>query len=177
MTATPPEAMREYSRAPGPARGWQAAVPPLLAACALTGAALLFLSEFTTLFTIHASNHRGALQSTRGSSHNAWAFVPIALMGAILAVALLRSASRAPLVALLGLGVVALLIAVLGDLPDAQASGVFSRRFLLARASPSTGMYLETLGAVLMIAAAGTGLLLSAPSLPRRRSVPAASSF
>jgi hypothetical protein len=61
------------------------------------------------------------------------------------------------------LGVVALLIALLGDLPDAQASGLVgsaATRFTTASSTPSAGLYLETLGAVVLVISAGAGLLL-----------------
>jgi len=74
-----------------------------------------------------------------------------------------------PQLALLALGVLglaALLIALVGDLPDAQASGLIlgpSGRYALASSSPGVGFYLETLGAVILLIAAGAGLLLTAP--------------
>jgi hypothetical protein len=74
---------------------------------------------------------------------------------------------------------VALLIGLLGDLPDAQRTGLVrahaaGRHYLNAHSSPSTGMYLETLGAVIILVAAGFGLLLGQPAAPEhpRRQAP-----
>ena len=64
------------------------------------------------------------------------------------------------------LGLVSLLIALLGDLPDAQATGLvgsLATGLKIASASPSTGLYLETLGAVLLLITAAAGLLLQTP--------------
>ena len=64
------------------------------------------------------------------------------------------------------LGLVSLLIALLGDLPDAQATGLvgsLATGLKIASASPGTGLYLETLGAVVLLITAAAGLLLQTP--------------
>jgi hypothetical protein len=69
------------------------------------------------------------------------------------------------------LGLVTLVIALAGDLPDAQATGAVNPagRFQSATASPATGLYLETLGAMLLIIIAGCGLVLAGPARIRAR--------
>ena len=55
------------------------------------------------------------------------------------------------------LGIATLLIALLGDLPDAHATGLIgssASQYVQGAASPSAGLYLETLGAVLLRAEA-----------------------
>lgn len=64
------------------------------------------------------------------------------------------------------LGVVALLIALLRDLPDAHATGLVGSAatgLRSASSSPGVGLYLETLGAVVLLITAVCGLLLLAP--------------
>jgi hypothetical protein len=66
--------------------------------------------------------------------------------------------------------VVGLLIALIGDLPDAQATGIVGSvvaGFRSATDKPSAGMYLETLGAIMLLIAGGCGLLLGAPGVRR----------
>ena len=67
------------------------------------------------------------------------------------------------------LGVATLLIALLGDLPDAHATGLIgssANQYVQGVSSPSAGLYLETLGAVLLLVSGGVGFLMlgSAPS-------------
>ena len=72
------------------------------------------------------------------------------------------------------LGLIALVIALVGDLPDARASGLVgssATRFLEARSSPAVGLYLETLGAVLLLLASGLGLLMLGAGEGARRHV------
>ncbi len=49
----------------------------------------------------------------------------------------------------------------MGDLPDATQTGNLERTFEDAKASPLTGLYLETLGAILLLLGAGLGLLIA----------------
>ena len=90
----------------------------------------------------------------------------------ILAFAVLRAGSRPALLAIGISGVVALLIALLGDLPDANSSGNLptpSGQFVAARTTPGVGMYLETTGAVVLIATCGLGFMFLGPPQPPRR--------
>ena len=56
-------------------------------------------------------------------------------------------------------------------IPDAQASGLIgtaTTRLATASSSPSVGLYLETLGAFVLLIIATGGLLLTPPQSPRR---------
>ncbi len=96
--------------------------------------------------------------------------VPIALLAALLTWGATRDGSPPALLAIGLLGVIALLIALIGDLPDAQASGIVLRggHYEAASASPGLGLYLETLGAVLLLITSGAGLLLGGPGTSAR---------
>ena len=68
------------------------------------------------------------------------------------------------------LGVVTLLIALLGDLPDAHATGIVgsgASQYAEGTSTPSAGLYMETLGGVLLLISGGIGLMLL--GAPRRR--------
>lgn len=184
MNRTPPEANTEYSRgrlvsggvsgagatgestaASGPQKGATG-----LFAVAVLGAVLLFLAEFTTLFVVHASGVTKPLKSESAGSHHSYALALIAVVAVVLAVAVWRAGSRPALLGLGVLGVAALLIALAGDLPDATASGLLltSSHYIEAKATPKAGLFLETLGALLLLIACAWGFLLTAP--PSRRS-------
>jgi hypothetical protein len=161
MSATPPEANLEDSRAPRQSPGGERISPGLLAG-GLIGGLLLLLAEFTPLYAEDSARSRGALQTVRTGSHHAYALVPVALVAIALTVAAWRSgsASRPALLALGALGILAILIALIGDLPDATASG-FAHGFVQVKDVPRIGLYLETLGAVVLVVTSGTGLLLT----------------
>jgi hypothetical protein len=133
---------------------------------AVLGAALLVVSEFITLYSVRASGHPGTVETIQGGSNNSYAMIPIAVLGLVLAVAAIRGGGRPALAGLGLVGLVGLLISLIGDLPAAHRTGpiLVARHLLLGASSPSTGMYLETAGAVVLIATAGLGLLLSEPA-------------
>jgi hypothetical protein len=180
MSATPPEAKAEYSRAtadsgvlgapprPGSSRLGRS-IPGAVLGTGVLGAALLIVSEFTDLYKIHVATQRAAISMVTGGSHNTYAFVPIALLAVLLAYGAAREGSRVALLALGILGVISLLIALLGDLPDAKSSGLLMRggHLVTASSNPAAGMYFETLGSIVLILGCGLGLLLG--GLPPRR--------
>ncbi len=183
MNATRPEADTEYSRGHRGSEGGStasdshssdrpqasSAVVALVLLGGLIGAALMVVAEFTPLFTIHSSAYGAAVRTERTGAHQSYALIPVALLAAVLTIVAARSRSRAALLGLGVLGLVALGIALLGDLPDAQATGFIGNPQSLtpASSSPSTGLYLETLGAIILLLTAGTGLLLGAAQ-PRK---------
>ena len=176
MTATPPEARAEYNKNPddpdrAPSVRFEA-VRALVVGGSLTAALLLVVAEFTALLEITTGAHRGAIKTIGAGPHHGYALVPIALMAAFLAVGVWRTGSRAALAGIGALGIATLLIALIGDLPDAQTSGVIGNvttGWVTAKASPSVGLYMETLGAALLIVAAGVGLVLTWPTGRGRR--------
>ena len=183
MTA-PPEANSEYSRGSGPSRRlipapWQVSSEPaspgpdgagparaVLAVGALLGATLVLIAQFTALYHVHSATSSAALKTVGTGGNHAWAPIPLALAAVPLAYAVYRHGSRAALAGLVALGVATLLIALLGDLPDAHSSGLIGSSaggYVQATSSPSAGLYMETLGAVVLIVAGGVGLLMPAP--------------
>lgn len=146
-------------------------VPGLIVGTTVVGAAVLVVAEFLTLYTVQLPNQSVIVFSQRTGSHNAYAMIPIAVLAVVLAVSAVRGGGRYALSALAALALVSLLIGLVGDLPDAHSSGRLYRTHsgkLIPNASstPQTGMYLETLGAILLIASAGLGLLFAQPVGP-----------
>ena len=87
-------------------------------------------------------------------------------MAAALAYAVYRHGHRAALLGLVVLGIATLVIALVGDLPDAHSSGLIGssvRGYVQATSTPSIGLYMETLGAVVLLVVGGVGLLMPAP--------------
>jgi hypothetical protein len=129
----------------------------------LAGAALLLAAEFSPLLKVHSSVSRAAIQTVGTGSHHSYALVPVGLLAVFLSCVVWRARSRLALFTTGVLGVLALLIALLGDLPAAQSSGLIgsaATRYVTASSSPSVGLYLETLGAIVLLITAGAGLLL-----------------
>jgi hypothetical protein len=171
MNATPPEAKAEYSRAPADSGAVSANVSPIprpILIGALLGALLLLVAEFTPLYEVRTAASPGPIKSIGTGSHQAYALLPIGLLAVVLIYGAWRHHSRSALMAIGVLGVIALLVALLGDLPDAHTSGLIgnSARYTLATSSPKAGLYLETLGAGILVLCSGIGLLLggAAPS-------------
>jgi hypothetical protein len=129
---------------------------------ALLGALLLLVSEFTSLYQVHTAASSTPVRTVATRDNDSYALVPLALLAAALGFGVFRSGSRPALLAIGIVGLVTLLIALIGDLPDAQATGLVgspSTHFISATSTPSAGLYLETLGAVLLIATCVLGFL------------------
>jgi hypothetical protein len=124
------------------------------ALAAAVGAALLIVSEFTALYAIHVVGKSGVARTVVSGSHHGYALIPIGLLAGALALLVHRGGGRAPAVALAILGVIALAIALAGDLPDANKRGLLAAGagFQVGTASPSVGFFLETLGAIVLMA-------------------------
>ena len=185
MSATPPDANSEYSRAPAASDliadllawgrapvdpGFSAALRTAVLAGAVLGALLLVVAEFTTLFTVHTAGASAPIKSVSTGSHNSYGLIPVAVLAVVLAWAATSTGNRWALVALLAVGIAALVITLVGDLPDAQASGTIGTvqtGFRSASDKASAGLYLEAAGAIVLMISGGSGLLLGAPGTVR----------
>lgn len=181
MNATPPEARAEYSRGQSGSEGASANFSPTPVAVllgGLLGALLLLVAEFTTLYDVRTAASPGPVKSVGTGSHHSYALVPIAVLAIVLIYGVWRQHSRPALLAIGVLGVIALLIALLGDLPDAHTSGllVSTSHYINASSSPKTGLYMETLGAGVLIVCSGIGLLLAGTAPRARRNSPSVAS-
>lgn len=84
-----------------------------------------------------------------GANHG-YALGVIAVVGAVMGFGAWRG-SRPAAFAVAVLGVAALLIVLLVDLPDVDATGLYGRNYEQAESTPALGFYLETAGAVLLL--------------------------
>jgi hypothetical protein len=150
-----------------------------LLAAAAAGVICLLLATFATIIEIKVGT------TTKVPDHDThlsgWdrhgpALLVIALFAAAMVAGALRGA-RPAMAALAVLGLAALLIAIVGDVPDLNETGFIGQVYEDAAAGPKGGFYLETLGAVLLLASGGLMLALPAPGAPaprvRRRERPA----
>ena len=135
------------------------------------GAVLLIVAEFTPLLEV--STLQVTVKTVNTGSHHTYAQLLIALVALVFLYGAVRGGSRPALWGLAGLAVLSLAISLLGDLPDTSKAGNLADKFESAKASPKSGMYLESLGGVLLLLSAGTGLLLGErPERTERRERP-----
>jgi hypothetical protein len=145
-------------------------------AVALIGAGALVAAEFTPLYQVRTDVGHDIVRSVSGGSHHSYALLPVAVLAVLLTGTMVRSGSPAA-AALVLLGLAALGIALLGDLPDVHRAGLVGMTCGTLRAehclgTPATGLrdahtvagaalYLEALGATALLAAGGAGLIFS----------------
>lgn len=154
-----------------PPAGSDGGLRRLILAGALLAAVLLIAAEFITLYQVHLGNRTTPIQSVTAGSHNSYAMIPIGLLAAALGIAVWRGARQPALLAIGLLGVVALVIVLLGDLPDAHAVGLADAYTVSATTTPNAGLYMEALGAILLIATSGVASAML--GFPRRSALPA----
>jgi hypothetical protein len=134
----------------------------------LAALAALVAAEFSTLREIKAVTVVPKGGTTSGGSHHGYALLVIAVAAAVMAFGALRGGSRPAALAIAVLGLVALLIVLVIDLPSLDDTGLIGRTYDLAEAHPSTGFWLE-LGGAIALAASGLLLLRSRVLLARER--------
>jgi hypothetical protein len=141
----------------------------LVGLVAVLGAVVLLVSQFTTLYQVHVATAAAPIRSGGTGSNHAYALAPVAVLAALLAFVAIRQRSRPALAALGVLSLTTLAIALLVDLPDARATGLvtIAGHYVDASATPSAGLYLETLAAVLLLVSAVFGLVLLGVTLPK----------
>jgi hypothetical protein len=123
---------------------------------ALAGAALLVLADFLDLFQIKTATGLVVKQQSGGGQHG-YAMLVIGI-AAIASTMLARAAEQwPPAAATVLLGMIALAIAVLADLPDATRSDLV-RGGSLADADPALGFWIELVAAV-VTSAGGAALV------------------
>jgi hypothetical protein len=180
MIASRPEAEAKYSRGRGvlrrglgrlngrSERDWRVA-QRAVQAVALSAAAALIVAEFLPLYRVRTDVGHHVVRSVSAGSHHSYALLLMAVLAALLTGALGRSGWPVP-AALALLGLAALGIALLGDLPDVHRAGVLG--------TPATGLrdahtvagaalYLETLGAIALFAVGAAGVIFGVARRPR----------
>jgi hypothetical protein len=132
-----------------------------IAIAAAAGSLLLVISDFTPLF--EARTVTATIGTVTGGSNHLYAMTLIGLVAAPMAWGAIRGGSQPAMISLTVLGLLAVVIALVFDLPDATGTNTLNRSFAYASAHsiPRVGFYLETLGAVLLLIAGGGILLLT----------------
>ena len=143
-----------------------AALRITLCALAAAGAVLLLASIPATVLEIEIAGSRKVAAGT-DLSHSGWerhgpALLLLAVLALVLCAGALRGA-RPAAVALAACGLAALLIVLLGDLPDLDQTGFVGEVYADAKAGPGAGWYLETAGGVLLLVG-GASLAALGPS-------------
>lgn len=186
MNASQPEAEYEYSRGRGGRKGRSQdpetrSEPRLethrnaVLTGAWLGAALLVIAEFLPLLHVQSSSHAHLVGSVTTGSHHSYALLPVAILAAALVLSTWRSGGRLALLAVGLLGLLAIGIALLGDLPSAHSTGLVgtpTTGLATASSSPAAGLFVETAGGALLLLAAAAGMLLEPvlelePAAPR----------
>ena len=137
----------------------------------LLGAALLFISQFLNLSSVHIASSQRALGSITAGAEHGWAMIPIAVLAALLAYGFWSVGSRPALLAVGLLGLLALLITLLHDLSYTHRTGLrtVAGHYVLAGNRPGAGFYLELVGAMLLLLTCVSGFLLIGSGSPVRR--------
>ena len=139
---------------------------------AVFGAILIVVSQFTALYHVHLPTSAAPVKTAGTGANHAWAPIPLALLAVVLAFAVYRYRNRTALIAIALLGVVTLLIALLGDLPDTHSTGLIgsgAAQYVEGTSSPSAGLYMETLGGIVLLISGGLGFLLLTPPRSSQR--------
>jgi hypothetical protein len=140
-------------------------------ALALAGALLLVATEFTAVATVDvASGSCEVIQDTdpeladrcelSGFERNGGAFILLALLAGLMAFGAGFGRSRPAGFALVAIGALVLLWALLVDLPVTDETGAIGRNFEGAEAAAGPGLTLELLGGAVVAAAGLLALLL-----------------
>jgi hypothetical protein len=146
--------------------GGTVSLSALLLTGGVVGSLVLAASQFMTLFhTRIAATTVPVASATVGSEH-AYAVLPVAVLAALLAFGVWSAGSRPALLAVGALGLIALLISLARDLPDAHKQGLrmVGGHYVLAVNRPAVGLYAESLGAMILLITCVCGfILLGAP--------------
>ena len=130
----------------------------------LAAALLMVLAEVSNLYAIEVDTATCSdladvdladkCETTGGEQHS-FALALIAILTAVMAVGAGLGGSRPAGFALLGAGVIVLLITLLGDLPDTTKTGEVGSNFTSAQAEKGAGFWFELVAGVLALVAGG----------------------
>jgi hypothetical protein len=134
----------------------------------VAAALLMVLSEVSSLYSIEVATATCSdiadvdladKCDTSGGEQHSFALVPLAILTVIMAVGAGLGRSRPAGFALLGAGVIVLLITLVGDLPDTTKTGEVGSNFTSAHAEKGSGFWFELIAGVLAAAAGALRLV------------------
>ncbi len=158
--------MAEVQGRETPPRTGNGTLATLLMAGGLAGALVLAVSQFLNLYGTHVQARHVVLNTATVGSQHAYAVLLVAVAAGVLAYGVGRMVSRPALLGVGLLGLTALLITLLHDLPYAHKQGLksFHGHYVLAINRPEIGLYVETAGALVLLVTFVCGfVLLGAP--------------
>jgi hypothetical protein len=138
------------------------ALGPLILTLGIAAALLLVLAEVTTLFSIEvdtatcsdlADPDLADRCDTTGGEQHSFALVPIAVLVGVMAVGAGLGGSRPAGIALIGAGVLVLVITLGFDLPDTTETGEVGSSFASAEATKGPAFWFELVAGLLAVAA------------------------
>ena len=139
-----------------------------LLALAALGALLLIVSDFQTLYQVKVLTV--VEKTVVGHDQHSFAILLIGLAALAMALGIAFAGRARPAMAAVALlGLAALLIALIGDLPDVNSTGLIGQNYAYASVSAKIGFWMETVGAVALIFSGVSMLLLSLSTWPRAR--------
>ncbi len=132
-----------------------------LVGASLLAALLLIVSTFLDLYEIGTGIT--VLERLSGNTSHDAAFILLGLAVIPMALGALRGA-RPAMAALVGLGVVVLIVTFTVDLPNTLDEGLYGVNYENAEASPALGFYLEGIAGTMLVVAGGLLLMLGRPA-------------
>lgn len=148
---------------------WSDVLMLALVGAGFLGAVLLVLSDFLTLFEVQtAAGVTVPDGSIKGHENHSFAMVLLGVAALPMAYGATAGGSRPAMTGLAALGLIAIVVALAFDLPDATGTNTLARTFESATGHPKLGFYVETLGAVLLLVSGAGRLILTAPARERR---------
>jgi hypothetical protein len=130
------------------------ALGPLILTLGIAAALLLVLAEVTTLFSIEVDTATCSdLADPDLAEQHSFALVPIAVLVGVMAVGAGLGGSRPAGIALIGAGVLVLVITLGFDLPDTTETGEVGSSFASAEATKGPAFWFELVAGLLAVAA------------------------
>ncbi|MDX6718513.1 MAG: hypothetical protein QOJ63_767 [Solirubrobacteraceae bacterium] len=162
MSASARGTATDYSKGSAPHRANVVRARRLLAATALAGAAVLLVAELSPLYTVVVGSLQAPRRSVSAGSEHGYALAIVALATVAMAAGALRG-GRAAAAAVAALGAVALLVALLIDLPATRRSAGLpeSIAFAGAHARAAGSFALEIAGALALLVSGALMLALA----------------
>ncbi|MEA2144343.1 MAG: hypothetical protein QOI64_2773 [Solirubrobacteraceae bacterium] len=129
----------------------------LAALPAIAAVVLLVAAEFSTVYEVTVGSLEVVKRDATGGANHGYALLVVALFAVVVTGLGLRGSARAAGLALVALGAVALVVALVVDLPDTRGSGRLPEALAYedARARAGIALGLEIAGGVLLLAAGG----------------------
>ncbi len=165
MAAAPREAATEYSKR-RVARGGLSGLWAGVLVAGLVGGLLLIAADLSTLLEVRIGSR--VIDRPAGADQHTYALLVLGLAALPIAAGAALARSRPAAGALALIGLIALLIALVGDAPDVNRSGL-TAGFRRAHATPGLGFWLELAGGAAVLLAGAAGGLVAPRGDSRRR--------